>query len=188
MKQEDITINKDAQALLDFWFVEHDGKDWFGGSAAFDAKVSSRFMLTLKQAERCELFEWRDTPKGRLAEIIILDQFSRQLYRGSGDAFKNDPLALALAQEAVASGDDMRLSESEQQFLYMPYMHSESMAIQNEGLNLFRKLSDELYQFQVGHAEVIKRFGRFPKRNQALGRTSTPDEIAYIAERGDSMY
>lgn len=188
MNPADIETHKDAQALLDFWFVEHSGEDWFGGSADFDAKVSSRFMLTLKQGERCELFEWRDTPKGRLAEVILLDQFSRQLYRGKADAFKNDPLALALAQETIAGGHDMGMSEVEQQFLYLPFMHSESMAIQNEGLNLFRKLSEELYEYQVKHTEVIKRFGRFPKRNEALGRTSTPDEIAYIAERGDSMF
>lgn len=188
MNLDEIKTHKDAQALLDFWFVEHTGKDWFSGSTDFDAKVSQRFLLTLKQAERCELFEWRDTPQGRLAEIIILDQFSRQLYRGSGDAFKNDALALALAQETISQGLDMKLNETEQQFLYMPFMHSESMAIQNEGLNLFRKLSEDLYQYQINHTEVIKRFGRFPKRNEALGRTSTPDEIAYIAERGDSMY
>lgn len=188
MRSEDIKVHKDAQTLLDFWFVAHDGKDWFGGKPEFDAEVSSRFMLTLKQAERCELFEWRDTPEGRLAEVIVLDQFSRQLYRNSGNAFKNDMLALALSQEAIAGGHDMSLSEVQQQFLYMPYMHSESMAIQNEGLNLFRKLSEDLYEYQVKHAEVIKRFGRFPKRNVALGRTSTPDEISYIEERGDSMF
>ncbi|MEM5501761.1 DUF924 family protein [Ahrensia kielensis] len=188
MRPEDIATNSDAQALLDFWFKEHDGKDWFGGKAEFDAEVSSRFMLTLKKAERCELFEWRDTPQGRLAEIIALDQFSRQLYRGHADAFKNDSLALALAQETISQGLDMKLNEKEQQFLYMPYMHAESLAIQNEGLNLFRKLSDDLYEFQLNHTKVIERFGRFPKRNAALGRASTPDEVAYMNERGDSMF
>ena len=188
MSPEDVSINPKAQELLDFWFREHDKKDWFGGQADFDAKVSDRFYLTLKQAQRAELFEWRDTPKGRLAEIIILDQFSRQLYRGTSDAFKNDALALALAQEAVSAGHDMSLSATEQQFLYMPYMHSESMVIQKEGLNLFRKLGDDIYDYQVKHAKVIERFGRFPKRNDALGRTSTPDEAAYMQERGDSMF
>lgn len=188
MRQEDTSVNAHARQLLDFWFKEHGKDDWFGGKAEFDAKVSARFMLTLKQAERCELFEWRDTPQGRLAEIIALDQFSRQLYRSGPDAFKNDPLALALAQEAVAQGLDMKLNAQEQQFLYMPYMHAESMIIQNEGLNLFRKLGDEIYEFQVKHAKVIEKFGRFPKRNTALGRASTPEEVAYINESGDSMF
>ena len=188
MKDADIKTHPDAQALLDFWFVEHGSKDWYGGKAEFDTKISNRFMLTLKQAERCELFAWRDTPEGRVAEIIVLDQFSRQLYRGSGNAFKNDPLALALAQEAVSQGLDMKLSETQQQFLYMPYMHSESVAIHEEAMGLFRKLNEDIFKYEEKHFEVIKRFGRFPKRNDALGRTSTPDEIAYIEERGDSMF
>lgn len=182
------TTHKDAQAVLDFWFVDHGGDDWFSGSAAFDAKVSDRFYLTLKQAEHGELFEWRDTPQGRLAEIIVLDQFSRQLYRGSGDAFKNDAMALTLAQEAVAQGLDTLLNEKQQQFLYMPYMHSESLIIHEQALGLFRRLGEEILKFEEGHLALIKRFGRFPKRNAALDRTSTPDELAYIADTPDTMF
>lgn len=188
MNPNDVETHPDAQALLDFWFVEHDHTDWFGGKPEFDAKVSQRFLLTLKQAERCELFEWRDTPHGRMAEIIILDQFSRQLYRGSGEAFKNDAMALTLVQECVAGGNDMSLSQKEQECLYMPFMHSESLVVQTEGLNLFRKCGEKTYEYAQKHFDVIKRFGRYPKRNQALGRTSTPDEIAYIAEIGDRMF
>lgn len=188
MNPDDIKTHPDAQALLDFWFVEHNHEDWFGGKAEFDAKVSQRFLLTLKRAERCELFEWRDTPKGRLAEIIILDQFSRQLYRGSGDAFKNDAMALTLAQETVAGGYDMSLSETEQSCLYMPYMHSESAVVHLEAMNLFRKCNENSFEYEQKHFEIIKRFGRYPMRNEALGRTSTPDEIAYIAERDGRMF
>ncbi|MEM8541002.1 MAG: DUF924 family protein [Pseudomonadota bacterium] len=188
MNADEIKPHSDAQALLDFWFVDHTEKDWYGGKSEFDAKVSQRFLLTLKRAERCELFEWRDTPKGRLAEIIILDQFSRQLYRGSSDAFKNDAMALSLAQEAVAGGHDMSLDQVEQEFLLMPYMHSESAVVHLEALNLFRKLSEKSYEYEQKHYEVIKRFGRYPMRNEALGRTSTPDEVAYIAERDGRMF
>lgn len=188
MSPEEIKTHPEAQQLLDFWFVEHDHEDWFGGKQEFDAKVSQRFLLTLKRAERCELFEWRDTPQGRLAEIIILDQFSRQLYRGSGDAFKNDAMALTLAQEAVAGGHDMSLSEAEQGFIYMPYMHSESLVVHQEALNLFRKCGENSYEYELKHYELIKRFGRYPLRNKALGRTSTPEEIAYIEERDGRMF
>lgn len=174
--------------VLTFWFDEHSSDDWYGGQSAFDDKVRDNFGEWVPRAEACELFHWRQSPQGRLAEIIILDQFTRQLFRGEARAFASDNLALALAQEAVASGSDLELTPSQRQFLYMPYMHSESLVIQNESVRIFAGLSEDILKFAERHRDVIQRFGRFPKRNEALGRTATREEQAYIADRGDSMF
>lgn len=175
--------------VLTFWFDEHTSADWFGGKADFDAAVRHHFSDLLVSASQSELFAWRVTPKGRLAEIIVLDQFSRQLHRNDALAFANDPLALALAQEAVAQGDDEPLSSAERQFLYMPYMHSESLVIHDESIKVFGKLNDaDVLEFAEKHRTVIQQFGRYPMRNEALGRTSTKQEIDYIAARGGSMF
>lgn len=177
-----------AQDVLTFWFEAHTGEDWFGGKSDFDEAVRARFAEMQQQAERAELFRWRATPRGRLAEIIVLDQFSRQLYRGEARAFASDALALALAQEAVAAGHHRELSQVEQQFLLLPYMHSESLVIHEEAVRLFTELDDaDTLDFELKHVEVLKRFGRYPKRNQALGRVSTDDELAYMADN-DRMF
>lgn len=181
--------HKDAQAVLDFWFRDHTHDDWFGGEQAFDAKVRIAFADTLVQAERCELSKWRTTAEGRVAEIIVLDQFTRQLYRGSGRAFASDPLALALAQELIAKPEFAGLTQDQRTFALMPFMHSESLAIHREAVPLYEEFSDEhTLEFLHKHTEVLERFGRYPKRNEALGRVSTKDEIAYIADRSDSMF
>ena len=135
------------------------------------------------------MFGWRSTPQGRLAEIIVLDQFTRQLFRGQKRAFASDPLALALAQEAVASGDDLKLEDRQRPFLYMPYMHSESPVIQEQAIRVFATLGNENdLDYAKKHQAVIERFGRFPKRNDALGRVSTAEEEAYMADAGSSMF
>lgn len=174
--------------ILTFWFEEHTHKDWYGGKAAFDDKLKARFGDLVPQAEASELFGWRKSPQGRLAEVIILDQFTRQLFRGDARAFASDRLALALAQEAVASGDDLKLTEVQRSFLYMPYMHSESLAIQHESIRVFTPLDENNLKFAESHRDIIQRFGRFPKRNEALGRTSTQEERDYIADSGSSMF
>lgn len=175
--------------VLKFWFEDHGSADWFGGKPEFDQLVEAKFGSLLVNARQCELFEWRQTPKGRLAEIIVLDQFSRQLYRDNALAFASDPLALALAQEAVARRDDEILTNIERQFLYMPYMHSESLKVHNESVRIFAKLnnSDGL-EYAKEHRAVIEQFGRYPMRNKALNRNSTQQEIDYIAERDGSMF
>lgn len=174
--------------ILTFWFEEHTHDDWFGGKAAFDDAVKARFADLVPQAEASELFGWRKSPQGRLAEIIILDQFTRQLFRGEARAFASDRVALALAQEAVANGDDLKLTEVQRSFLYMPYMHSESLLIQYEAVRIFAQLDEENLKFAESHRDTIQRFGRFPKRNEALGRTSTQEERDYIADSGSSMF
>jgi uncharacterized protein (DUF924 family) len=135
-----------------------------------------------------ELFEWRSSPAGRLAEIIVLDQFSRNLFRDDARAFAADPLALALAQEAVAAGADLALTKVERSFLYMPYMHSESRAIHVVAERLFREKAPEYnHEFELRHKAIIDRFGRYPHRNATLGRESTPEELAFLTEPGSSF-
>jgi uncharacterized protein (DUF924 family) len=120
--------------------------------------------------------------------VIVLDQFSRNIYRGQRGAFEADPLALALAQTAVATGDDLALSEAERAFLYMPYMHSESRRIHEVADVLFKeRASTDSHQFELRHKAIIDRFGRYPHRNQILGRTSTPEELAFLATPGSSF-
>ena len=142
---------------------------------------------TLNQARACELFEWRKNPKGRLAEIIVLDQFSRNIYRGLPESFIADPQALTLAQEAVAGGHD-ELEPLEKTFLYMPFMHSESLLIQDQSVRLFENLGNENnLDYAIKHREVIQRFGRFPHRNSILGRPSTVEETEFLTQPGSSF-
>jgi uncharacterized protein (DUF924 family) len=173
---------KTATDVLNFWFVDHGQKDWFGGGPEFDAKLAAAFGETHLAVAAGEAWRWRATPEGRLAEIIVLDQFSRQLYRGEAKAFAQDAMALALAQEAVAGGHDQTLDQQKRMFLYMPYMHSESLVVHEETLRLFTALGlEEPLQFEKAHIEVLQRFGRYPRRNEPLGRTSTSAEAAYCA-------
>ncbi|SDG85927.1 DUF924 family protein [Pelagibacterium luteolum] len=175
--------------VLDFWFVEHGAEDWYSGDPEFDARCSARLSDIHAKAIKSELWAWRETVKGRLAELILLDQLSRQLFRGEARAFASDTMALALAQEVVAQGLDAHLSDDEKLFVYMPYQHSESLIVQDESVRLFKTLkSDEYLPYAIEHHETIARFGRFPFRNAALGRTSTPEEVAYMAERDGKAY
>lgn len=180
---------KTAKDIHKFWFVDHTGEDWFGGKPEFDEKLADLFAATHPLVARGEAYTWRDTPEGCLSEIIVLDQFSRQLFRGAAKAFAQDPMALALAQQAVAAGHDRALNKGERVFLYLPYMHSESPLIHEEAVRLYSELGDEdTLDFEKRHFEVIKRFGRFPKRNAALGRESTAEEIAYMNETSETVF
>ena len=177
-----------ADDVIDFWFVQHGTDDWFGGKAEFDAALAADFADTHAAVARGEAWQWRQSPAGRLAEIIVLDQFSRQLHRGSAEAFAQDKMALVLAQEAIAAGADQALELERRMFLYMPFMHAESLLIQEEGVQLFAQFDADLQKFMTGHRDTIARFGRFPFRNKALGRTSTPEETAYMAEQGERVF
>lgn len=173
---------KTADDVLQFWFVDHGQKDWFGGGPEFDAKLAVAFGETHLAVAAGEAWTWRTTPRGRLAEIIVLDQFSRQLFRKQAKAFASDPMALALAQEVVAAGHDLALEPTQRMFLYMPYMHSELLVVHEEAIRLFTALGmDEVLTFEQAHVDVLKRFGRYPRRNEALGRTPTSVEAQYCA-------
>ena len=164
--------------ILSFWFFEHGPEDWFGGKAEFDAELVDKFAETQAGVAAGEAWHWRGTPEGRLAEIVVLDQFSRQLHRGSPRAFAQDGMALVLAQETVAGGFDQQLEPKRRMFVYMPYMHSESLVIHEEALRLFTALGNEdQLNYETAHMECLRRFGRYPRRNAALGRQSTPDEL-----------
>jgi uncharacterized protein (DUF924 family) len=174
--------------ILSFWFVEHGEPDWFGGKPEFDAVLAARFAATHAAVARGEAAWWRASPSGRLAEVIVLDQFSRQLFRKQPQAFAADAMALRLAQEAVAAGDDLRVEPRRRTFFYMPYMHSEDLAVHDEAIRLFTALGNEdTLKYEIMHRDCIARFGRYPRRNAALGRVSTPEEIEYI-NSGDGMF
>ncbi|OAI07078.1 DUF924 family protein [Methylomonas methanica] len=174
--------------ILTFWFEETAPKLWWSANPDFDKTIADRFVLTLQQAVKGELFAWRQEPKGRLAEVIVIDQFSRNIYRNSPLAFAYDSLALVLAQEAIAAGADLGLSPIERSFLYLPFMHSESKTIHAWAEKLYREngLPDN-YQFELKHKVVIDRFGRYPHRNQILGRISTAEELEFLKQPGSSF-
>lgn len=174
-------MKETADSILKFWFYELTPDDWFRKSDELDNMIGQRFGQYLEMASKGELFQWRKSPKGRLAEIIILDQFSRNIHRGTSKAFQNDMMALTLAQEMVLLKQDDSLSDVERKFAYMPYMHSESPLIHQEALRLFEKLNDkETLEYEILHKEIIDRFGRYPHRNMILGRDSTPEEIEFL--------
>ncbi|MGE5526577.1 MAG: DUF924 family protein [Rhodospirillaceae bacterium] len=171
--------------VLTFWFEDIEPKQWWGAEPAFDDLVRHRFLSLLQRAALGELYTWRASSKGRLAEVIVLDQFSRNIYRGTPSAFAQDPIALVLAQEAVASGAHEALTRVECTFLLMPYMHSESRVIHAEGETLFRKLAPpDNYEFERRHKAIIDRFGRYPHRNEILGRVSTAEELDFLKQPG----
>lgn len=174
--------------VLSFWFEELSPKEWFKKDDALDELISERFAECHRQAVRCELADWRDSAEGRLAEIIVLDQFSRNIYRDQPQAFATDALALALAQEGVRQGADKQLVSERKAFLYMPFMHSESAQIQAQSVRLFDQTGLEAnHRFAVHHKEIIDRFGRYPHRNIILGRPSSEAEIAFLQTPGSSF-
>lgn len=175
-----------AADVIAFWFEQHGTEDWFGGKPEFDAELAEHFAETHGHVAKGEAWHWRASPAGRLAEVIVLDQFSRQLFRKRPEAFAQDKMALVLAQEAIAQGADEVVSPLQRPFFYLPFMHAESLPIQDEGLKLYRALGDaEQLDYMQKHHDCIERFGRFPVRNAALGRASTPEEMAYLVEIGD---
>ena len=174
--------------VLDFWFAPANEANWWKRSDPFDATIAARFGALHAAATRCELFAWRASAEGRLAEVIVLDQFSRNLHRDSPLAFAADPLALALAQTAVALGADRALDTRRRVFLHMPYMHSESRAIHEEALRLFAADHDPRnLDYERQHKAIVDRFGRFPHRNAMLGRASTPEELEFLKAPGSSF-
>jgi uncharacterized protein (DUF924 family) len=178
----------DFQQIIDFWFVDIDPKQWWLVDQEFDRQVQERFGTVHARAAQCELAEWRTSPNGRLAEIIVLDQFSRNIYRGTAQAFASDPLALALAQEAIAVGAPASLEPRMKAFLYLPFMHSESREIHQTAVNLYGEAGlENNLAFEQRHKAIIDRFARYPHRNAALGRTSTAEEIEFLKTPGSSF-
>ena len=181
--------------VLRFWFGEPRGPsrpEWFRKDEAFDAQIRARFGELHGAAARRELEAWRASPEPMLALVIVLDQFSRNLHRGDARAFAQDAHALECAKEAIARGDDLGLLPVERQFLYMPYEHSEDPGDQDMAVERMRSLeafeeTRGLTNWAVRHRDVIRRFGRFPHRNAALGRTSTPEEAEFLKQPGSGF-
>ena len=172
--------------VLDYWFDGNPATHravWFEQDDDFDA-TCARFSDALRDAKSGALEHWTATPRGTLALIILLDQFSRNLHRGSSEAFAADAKALQIARVAVAQGLDLQFGPVERLFMYLPFGHSEDLADQDEAARLFETLDEEQSDWARRHRDVIVRFGRFPHRNAVLGRTSTPEEEAYLAEPG----
>ena len=170
------------EAVNRFWFVELDPDDWFSAEPEVDEKISSRFG-DLRAALKHEppSAEALDA-QGHVAAVIVFDQFSRNLFRRSPEAYATDDLALALARHAIENGLDVALTPRQRQFLYMPFMHSEDRAMQARSVSLFGKLglADQL-GYAEHHKAIVDRFGRFPHRNEVLGRSSTAEERAFLS-------
>jgi uncharacterized protein (DUF924 family) len=198
------------QDVLDFWFgAEDDSKEvraskvdmWFGGGPEVDTEITDRFAETLKAAAKGELDAWADEAKSRLALIIVLDQFSRNIHRGKKDAFATDKKAVELTRSGIADWMDQTLSPIERVFFYMPLEHAEDRIVQRKSVKLFTALVEdaarldpglkpvfELYlDFAKKHADIVEQFGRFPHRNDVLGRESTDEEKTYLKEGGETF-
>jgi uncharacterized protein (DUF924 family) len=177
-----------ANDILNFWFRELTPAQWWKVDPALDRMIESRFLPLMQAAAQGELFQWRETSQGRLAEIIVLDQFSRNVWRGTPQAFTQDALALVLSQEAVGGGALATLTPDERAFLLLPYMHSESRAIHVAAETLFREHTPEdNYRFELRHKAIVDRFGRYPHRNEILGRISTAEEIEFLKQPGSAF-
>jgi len=192
------------QAVLDFWFGPLDGggqpngahvRRWFEKNVDFDREITERFGKLHEEIVGRKHEDWLDDPRSRLAYVIVLDQFSRNMFRDNPRAFATDAQAVAAAADGVARGHDKPLTPDERSFLYMPFMHSEDLAMQARSVDLFRKLAAEAppeqaqrrassVDYAQKHRDLIAKFGRFPQRNSALGRTSTGDEWEYLKESG----
>ncbi|ALU41741.1 DUF924 family protein [Pseudoalteromonas rubra] len=175
-----------VRPVINFWFDEIEEDKWWEKDEQFDALLREKFLELHYAAVRGELFEDRDNPFGRLQEIILLDQFSRNMFRGTPQAFKNDTQALVLSQEAVRANAQVDMAPDQKAFLYMPFMHSESLVIHDTAMKLFAEPGLEgYYDYEVKHREIIEKFGRYPHRNKALGRDSTEAELEFINSTSD---
>ena len=175
----------DYQPIYTFWFEECQPSDWFKKSHEFDEMITKRFSNYHQAAVKGELSHWRDCAKGSVCEIIILDQFSRNIFRGQADAFASDPQALALSQFAIEKGFDKTLNAAEQTFMYLPFMHSESLLIHDVALRLFK--GTEQATFERAHRDILIQFNRYPHRNEALGRVSTAAELLFLEQENSGF-
>ncbi len=174
--------------VLNFWFKELEPAQWWVRDLELDETIRLRFSDLHSRAANCELYKWREIAKGRLAEIIVLDQFSRNMFRGSAQSFATDSLALALSQEAISVAADTQLTALERSFLYMPFMHSKSLEIHAVAADLYLHNGIENnYEFEIKHKAIIEKFGRYPHRNKVLGRSSTNAEIKFLQQENSGF-
>ncbi len=175
--------------VLNFWFQQLTPEQHFIKNDSLDLKMVEKFIIIHSEAVAGELSGWRDEPEGRLAEIILIDQFSRNIYRDEPKAYTNDSMALALAQEAIRLGIQKNFSADYKQFLYMPFMHSESKVIHETAVKLFSEPGlESSLPYEIEHKKIIDQFGRYPERNAILGRTNTPEENDYLLEKNSFIW
>ena len=176
-----------AEDVIAFWFEEISSKQQFVKDEKFDAEIKRRFGLLHARLKK-DVTSFVSTPQGALAAILVFDQFSRNMFRGSGQAFETDPLALSIAKNLIAKGLDKKMSVNHRVFIYMPFMHAETLEDQEQSVVLFTELGIRLnIDYAIKHLEVIKEFGRFPHRNKALDRASTAEETAFINTPGTAF-
>ena len=184
-----------AAGIHAFWFgppPHAERPEWFRKDDAFDALIRVRYGAAIETALTGGFEAWSATPRGAIARILLLDQFTRNVFRGTPRAFAGDPLALEIAGRAIDAGYERELDVYERWFLYLPFEHSESLAVQERSLELTSRLAretgfDEPFVWAEKHAVIVRRFGRYPHRNAILGRESTPEEIAFLREPGSSF-
>ena len=176
------------QAILDFWYVECTPENWFVKDPTFDAMIGQRFGALVQKALEGQLENWRESEDGCLALILLLDQFTRNIFRDTPRAFSGDAAALVLTRLCVERGYLGNPDASRLQFMLMPMMHSEDIAVHEAALPLFDAHTDaRTYDYAVKHRDIVARFGRYPHRNAILGRASTPEELAFLQQPGSSF-
>lgn len=181
--------NLNYEDVLYFWFDPENADEQFAENPEFDQKIKDKFLETWNRASEGLLVDWRDNIHGRLAEIIVLDQFSRNLWRGDIKTHTQDKMAIALAQEALNHPDYDKLTKDQKRFILLPFMHSESLELHDWADKYYKKLGDEqLSHFEKLHRDVLEEFGRYPYQNKALGRESTPEELKALEENKDGFY
>lgn len=198
---------EDYQGILDFWFgrseslaviLDKQASLWWGKDPHVDREIRERFVDRLDSLIDGKLNEWRSLPESYLAMIILADQFSRNIYRDSASAFAQDELALSLTLDGIENGIDLKLNVVQRVFFYLPFEHSESMAIQDRSVELQKQVLDDapdnlqdqfqgFYNYALLHREVIEKYGRYPHRNNLLGRECTPEEIDYLNQPGSGF-
>lgn len=179
--------NSTAQAVISFWFEEISPKQQFIKDEELDVEIKRRFG-PLHASLKEDASSFTKTPQGALAAILVFDQFSRNMFRGSGQAFETDPLALSIAKELVAAGADKDMPDNHRTFVYMPFMHAETLEDQEQSVALFTELgATSNINYAIKHLEVVEEYGRFPHRNKALKRVSTAQERAFINTPGTAF-
>jgi uncharacterized protein (DUF924 family) len=179
----------EIEEILEFWFEKTSTKQKFTKDEKFDSLIREKYLDLYWRVVNRETTDWEAVPEGILAEIVVLDQFSRNMFRGDKQSFAEDALALELAEKMVEKGLDKKISLEKRSAIYMPYMHSESREVHEKALEIFKKFAKEssdntTLEYELKHKSIIDKFGRYPHRNEVLGRESTPEEITFNNEHG----